>query len=68
MQAVGTIALQHFTAALVQSGLALTACCCPRTAEVFLMKEAGVKCGVSLAPAQPFLHPGCSAAVGEHQQ
>lgn len=67
MQAVGTLALQHFTAALVQSGLALTACRCLRAAEVFLVIELEMKCGVSLKSAQPFLRPVHSVAVGEHQ-
>lgn len=67
MQAVGTVALQHFTASLVHSGLALTACCCLRTAEVFLIEGAGMKCGVPLKSAQPFLHPAHSVAFGEHQ-
>lgn len=66
MQAVGTVALQHFTAALVQSALALTACCWLRTAEIFLIKEVGMKCGVSLKPAQPSLYPVHSVALGEH--
>lgn len=66
MQAVGTVALQHFTAALVQSALALTACCWPGIAEVFLI-EVGMECGVSLKPAQLSLHPVHPIALGEHQ-
>lgn len=67
MQAMGTVALQHFTASLVQPGLALTACCCLRTAEVFLVIGVRMKCGVSLKSAQPFLYPVHCAAAGEHQ-